>query len=489
VSVEKRGARRPEGEHVLALDLGTSGVCALVVGADGAVRARAWRALATRRPAPGRVEQDPDAWWARTQEAAAEALAAARLRAADLAAVGLATQRATAVAWDGETGRPLAPALGWQDTRAARRAAELGARGIHVASLASAVKLEWLLDSVPAVREAARAGRLRLGTPDVWLGERLSGGAAFATDAGQASCTGLYDLRRGTWSERVLEALSLDPAWLPSIVATDAVLAETPAALLGAPVPLAARAGDQQAAAFALEVHTPGEAKLTLGTAAMLDLHTGETVARPPRGAWPLVLWNLSEGSRALGLEGSVLTAGAAVAWLVELGLLARVDDVDAVAAAAESSLGVAFVPALQGLGTPFLDERARGHFAGLHAAARREHLVRAVLEGVAQRCADVAESLPLGEGPLRVDGGLARSRVLRQILADTLGRPLLCAAESESTALGAARLAGLAVGLWSCPAQACAGGASPEAVAPRLDQGERAAGRAAWGELLARLR
>jgi glycerol kinase len=355
--------------------------------------------------------------------------------------------------------------------------------------MASGTKFEGFLESVPALRGASDDGRLRLGTPDSWLGDRLTGGAAFVTDPGQASCTGLADGRARCWSERALARLGLEAAWLPAIVATSGVVGETPAELLGAPVPVAARAGDQQAASFAQGVLAAGAGKLTLGTSAMLDVHTGDAPVAPPPGTFPLALWRLAGDASSYCLEGTVVTAGDAIAWLVDLGLLTAPSDLDAMARSAEDTAGVTFVPALQGLGTPFLDAHARGAWLGLSRGARAPHLVRAVLEGVAQRCADLCDALPLEAGPLRVDGGLARSDVLTGLLADTTGREVLRAAEIETTALGAAQLAGLAVGLWSSPAEAAAVATAPDRVAPALEPGLRAERRAAWRHHVDRLR
>ncbi len=476
-------------EHVLALDLGTTGVRALVVGADGAVRARVWRPLAARFPQPGWLEQDAAAYWTQTDAAARAALADARLGARDLAAVGVVTQRATALAWDAGSGAPLAPALGWQDQRTRPRVRELNAQGIPVTTLPSATKFEWLLRHEPALVAAARAGRLRLGTPDAWLTDRLSGGAAFATDASQASCTGLFDLRSGCWSAPALALFGIDPGWLPALVATDAIAGETPRSWLGAPVPIAARAGDQQAAAFAQGALARGAAKLTLGTSAMLDLHTGDTVARAPRGAHALALWHLDAGERAFCLEGTVITAGAAVDWLIDLGLLGHASELDASAARAPHADGVVCVPALQGLGTPHLDDGARAILLGITRGTRAEHVVRAVIEGIAERCADVCEALALPPGPLRVDGGLARSDALLAALANALGREIWRAAETETTALGAAYLAGIATGVWRSAEAAVATAAPASRIAPAIGAGERAARRGQWQRALERSR
>lgn len=474
---------------VLALDLGTTGVRALAVGGDGRIRARAWRPIPSRFPRPGWLEQDPGEWRVRAEEVLREALAASGLAAREIAAVGVVTQRATAVAWDAQTGAALAPAIGWQDQRTGSRVRELVAQGIPVNTMASATKFEWLLAHEPGVRDAARAGRLRLGTPDAWLADRLGAGSAFATDASQASCTGLYDLRAGAWHAGALALFGLEREWLPALVPTSAIAGETPASLLGAPVPLAARAGDQQAASFAQGVLAPGLAKLTVGTSAMLDLHTGTAPSPAVNGSFPLALFELAGGERSFCLEGNVITAGAAIEWLVDLGLLADAARLDAVLAATPTANGVTFVPALQGLGTPYLDASARGALLGVTRGARAEHLVRAVVEGVAQRCADVVDAMPLAPGPLRVDGGAARCDGFVALLADLTGRSVWRAAEIETTALGAAQLAGLAAGLWTDAAAAAATAGAPEAIEPCATASERAECRAGWRRAIERVR
>ena len=476
-------------EHVLALDLGTTGVRALVVGGDGAIRARAWRPLASRFPRPGWLEQDPGEYWTRSEEAIRAALADAKLGGSDLAAIGVVTQRATALAWDARSGLPLAPAIGWQDQRTRSRVGDLVAQNIAVSTMTSGTKFEWLLRCEEAVGAAARSGRLRLGTPDAWLTDRLTGGSVFATDASEACCTGLYDLRAGGWSEPALALFGIARDWLPGLVATNAIVGETPRAWLGARVPVAARAGDQQAATFAQGAVAAGAAKMTLGTSAMLNVHTGEAPARVQRGAYPLALWEFASGPRAYCLEGTVITAGAAIEWLVDLGLLASASDLDRVAARAPTPEGVVCVPALQGLGTPHLDDGARGILLGLTRGSQGEHVVRAMIEGIAQRCADVCEAMAPPPGPLRVDGGLARSEAFTAALADTLGREVWRAAETDTTALGAAYLAGLAAGVWRSPAEAVATAAAPTRFAPQMEDAERGDRRAAWQRAVERSR
>ena len=483
-------------ELLLALDVGTTGARALLVRADGHVLARAYHPLSARFPAPGHIEQDPGEMWTRSLELLREALASGGAEARDVAAIGVVTQRAAAVAWDADSGEPLAPVIGWQDRRAAPRVAELQRLGIPISTLPTATKFEWQLRNQGAVATAAAAGRLRLGHPDAWLTDRLTGGAAHVTDPGQASCSGLYDLGSGGWNALACDVFGIDPRVLPELRATSEVVGETPAALLGAPVPVAARAGDQQAASFAQGVYAQGDAKLTLGTAAMLDVHVGERRegADPPsgqlaRGVFPLVLWRLGERPEAFCLEGSVITAGAVVDWLVALGILPEAAALDAVARRVATAEGVAFVPALQGLGTPFIEPEVRGLLGGVTRGTGTAHIARAAIEGIAHRCVDVCEALGLDARALRVDGGLARSDLLLQTLADLGGRPVRRAAETETTALGAARLAGLAVGVFASPADCLGLSPPPACFEPAADAARRDDARTRWRAVLERAR
>ncbi len=476
-------------ESLLALDLGTTSVRALVVRRDGAVLARAQRPISASYPHPGWSEFDPEELVARSGDVLREALASARLAARDVAGLGIVTQRASALCWDANSLRPLAKAQSWQDQRSAERVAEFRKLGIPLTTLASATKFEWWLKHDDAVCAAARAGRLRLGTPDTWLAARLTAGGAHVTDPGNASCTGLYDVAKGEWSQPLLDLFGVPRAALPRLISTSGVVGETPPSLLGTPLRVAALAGDQQAAAFAQGVQARGDAKLTLGSSAMLDVHTGASPADATPGSYPLALWTLADGTRAFCLEGTVITAGTAVEWLVELGVARDAAELSRVAASASSSGGVRFIPALQGLGTPYLDDGARGAFLGLSRGSGKAEVARALFEGIAQRCADVCESLPLADGPLRVDGGLAQSDFLLQALADLTGREVQRAAEVEATAIGAAFLAGLAIGVFATPRE-CLGLAAPATrVSPRLDAAQCAVERDAWRDALARIR
>lgn len=480
------------GDRLLALDLGTTSVRALVVAPDGRVLGRAREALEIAFPMPGRVEQDALAMWERAVSVMREALRVARTEARDLAGLGLVSQRGTSLAWDARTGRPLAPAIGWQDRRTDARVAELNRQGVPINALASATKLQWLIEECADVRTAAAAGHLRMGTLDAWLSERLSGGRCTVTDPGQAGATALYAAEKGAFSRRIVAFFGLDPAWLPDVVPTSGVVGETPADLLGAPVPLAARAGDQQAAAFAQGAVSRGRAKLTLGTSAMLDLCTADTVVGDVPGFYPLPLFSLADGTRTFCLEGTVITAAAAVDWLVEIGLLASADALDAVAGSVPDSGGVCFVPALQGLGSPHLDGDARGLLIGLTRGTTRAEIVRATLEGVAHRCVDVVDGLAghfAEDAPLAVDGGLAQSDLLVQRLADGLGRPVVRAAETETTAIGAALLAGLATGVYADIPEALATRVPGRTFEPAGPASDRAASRARWRQAIERTR
>ena len=472
--------------YLLALDLGSASVRALVVAASGSVCARAQRPLSASFPRRGWVEQDPNEMWRLSIEVLCEVMSQISVDPREVAALGVVTQRATAHCWDATTGEALAPAIGWQDTRTAERVRALRDLGLPINTLATATKFEWLLQNDSRVVEAARDGRLRLGTPDAWITSRLTSSAAHVTDPGSASCTALLDSTAGEWAPGLLELFHVPREALPEVVATSQVVGTTASELFGAPLPVAARAGDQQAAAFAEGVYAKGQAKLTLGTSAMLDLHVGSAPVAPRSGSYPLVLWQLGDSELSHCLEASVITAGAAVDWLVELGIGADAREVDRLAAEAGSTGGVLFVPALQGLGSPFLDESATAMFAGLTRGSGRSELARAVLEGIAHRCVDLCESLEL-VGELPVDGGLARSDFLLQAIADLGGVEILRAAEPETTALGAAFLAGLATDVFSSPADCQTRLRPATRFTPRTDSHHRTAERTRWRDLLNR--
>jgi glycerol kinase len=352
--------------------------------------------------------------------------------------------------------------------------------------MTAATKYEWL------VREhAAGVARdaIRCGTIDTWLASYLTGGGVHASDHSNLSSSGLYDLVQGGFDERVLAELELDPAWLPAIVDSSGVLGETDPRTFGARVPLASLSGDQHAAMYAQACHSPGSVKLSLGTSGMMQLHAGTEIGTPGAGAYPLVLWSL-DGTRQFCHEGAILTAGAAAQWLRDgLGLVADLRQLEALARSVPTSDGVWAVPAFQGLGTPHLDLAARGLIGGLSRGATRAHVARAVLEGIAWRSAEVLDALAgaLPERParIRVDGGAATNDLLLELIADFTGVAVERPAVHESAVLGAALLAGRAVGLWN-DADVAASWRADRLFEPRLADDERATRRARWGRLVA---
>ncbi len=470
----------PVASNVLAIDAGTSRVRAVVIDAGARVLAERRRELPPRHPAPGRAEFDAGELAAVVLGLAREALA----EAGPVAAVGITNQRASTVVWDRASGEPVAPAQGWQDLRTHRACATLRRQGIRLAPNQAAPKLADILDAVDPERDRD----LCFGTVDAWLAWVLSEGALHATDPSNASATGL--LEAGTrWSPEVLEALRIPERSLPALVDSSGVLAPA-RALPGAP-PLAGLVGDQQASLLGQGCVEPGDTKITFGTSAMLDTLVGAAPAFPGNlgghGTFPIVAWRLA-GETSFALEGSELCAGGCVEWLRDLGLLESAEAAHAVASGCEDTGGVVFVPALLGLGTPWWDYGARGTFLGLTRGTGRAEIVRAVLEGVAARAADLVEATEADAGlaipALRVDGGMTENPTFVQAVADATGRPVEVSAVREATALGAAFLAGRAVGLWRDAGAAAARRPPGSVVEPR-----RRPDRARWYEAVARAR
>lgn len=440
--------------YVLAIDEGSSGVRALLFDREGRVVSRSYREVAAICPQPGRVEQDAELIWERTLEVARDAVARAGAAGHDLAAIGLTGQRSTAVVWDRSRGKPLHHALSWQDLRTVERCGKLLAEGHFVMPLAAATKLEWLIQNVPEVREAVRRGDALCGTIESWLVWKLSAERRHLTDASFASASGLYDHFAGGWSRPLIDVLGIPAHVLPEIRASSESYGNADPAWLGAPVPIAGMAGDQQAALFGQTCFDPGNAKTTYGTSAMVDLNVGQTPAFSSRGAYPLVAWKLGDET-TFCLEGQAITAGAAIQWLRDgLGILGATAESDGVARTVADTGGAWAVPAFQGLGTPHLDSAARAALGGLSRSTTRAHVVRAVLEGIAFRCREVIEAVT-ADFPsarptvLRVDGGAAANDFLLQFQSDILGIPVERPESLEAASSGAAFLAGLAVGFW----------------------------------------
>jgi glycerol kinase len=439
--------------NILAIDQGTSATKALLTGPGGEVLGRAEVPVRTTAAGGDGVEADPEELWRSVVSAGARALAAAR---APAHAVALANQGETVLAWDKATGKPLSRAIVWQDRRSAAicerlssRAAELGRiTGLPLDPYCAAPKITWL-------RENVTTGGV-VTTTDTWLLHRL--GAAYVTDAATASRTMLLDLDAVKWSEQACEAFGVDPGSLPRVADCAGVVGES-TAFGNRPLPVAGIAVDQQAALYAHGCVRPGDAKCTYGTGAFLLVTTGEKAARSSAGLSASVAWRLA-GTAAYCLDGQVFTAGSALRWLAEVGVLGAPADLDGVAGTVPDSGGVTFVPALAGLGAPQWAPHARGQLAGLQLSTRRGHIARAVAEGIAASVALLAEAAAADLGgpltSLRVDGGLTRSRVLLQAQADLLQVPVRASRTPDATALGVAALAGLALGeAGSPPAEA----------------------------------
>jgi len=450
---------------ILALDQGTTSSRAIVFDEAGGIRGSAQQEFRQIFPLPGWVEHDATEIWATQSGVMHEALAKAGVTARDVAAIGITNQRETTVVWERATGRPIANAIVWQDRRTAPLCDELRTSGkamliaektgLVIDAYFSGTKLKWLLDNVPGARERALRGELAFGTIDSWLIFQLTGGAAHVTDASNASRTLLFDIRRGEWDDELLGLLDVPRSVLPQVVASSGVCAET--LLDGVSVPIAGIAGDQQAALFGQACLAPGLAKNTYGTGCFLLMNTGTNAVASRNNLVTTVAWKRGD-TLDYALEGSVFIAGAVVQWLRDgLQIIRSASDVEPLAASVEDTGGVYFVPAFAGLGAPHWDAYARGSVFGLTRGTTGGHLARAALESIAFQSADVLDAMQKDAGitlsELRVDGGATANDLLMQFQADVLGVPVVRPKVLETTALGAAYLAGLAVGYWKSDA------------------------------------
>lgn len=451
---------------VVALDQGTTSGRSVVYDADGQALASASREFTQYYPQPGRVEHDPGEIWSIQLATLREALGRCGRDIGDVVAIGITNQRETTVVWERASGRPVAPAIVWQDRRTASLCEHLREQshedevrqrtGLLLDPYFSATKLRWLLDEQPGLRERAVRGELCFGTIDSWLVSRLTGGRRHLTDVSNAARTLLFNIHELGWDDWLLGLFDIPRALLPEVCPSAGPLAKTDPDLLGRAIPVTGIAGDQQAALFGQACFQPGMAKNTYGTGAFLVMNGGER-ATPNPGSLATVAWQLGEAAPCYALEASIFVAGAAVQWLRDgLGLIDTAAEVEALAASVPDSGGVYFVPALTGLGAPHWDPEARGLIIGLTRGSTAAHLARATLEALAFQTRDgldamlAATGLSLGE--LRVDGGAARNDLLMQFQADLIGRPVLRPRVTETTALGAAGLAAIGAGLTDLP-------------------------------------
>jgi glycerol kinase len=448
--------------YVLALDQGTTSSRAIVFDGKGRPVAAAQREFRQFFPEPGWVEHDAEEIFRSQLACARGALAKAKLEPGDLSAIGITNQRETVAVWDRHTGRPVHRAIVWQDRRTADRCEMLEKEGLAGAIRAktglvidpyfSATKLEWLLANVPGARSRAEKGELLCGTIDTWLAWKLSGGKLHISDVSNASRTQLYDIHKSDWDGELLEIFGVPRRMLPDVVLSSQIYGATAKSMLGAEVPIAGIAGDQQAALFGQACHEAGMAKNTYGTGCFLLLNTGAEAIESKSG---LVTTCAAQAPmKQYALEGSVFIGGAVVQWLRDgLKLIKRSVDVERLAASVRDSGGVYFVPGFAGLGAPHWDPYARGTIVGLTRGSNAGHIARAALESIAFQSAELLHAMEKDSGvqstELRVDGGAAADNLLMQFQADLLGIPVVRPRVLETTALGAAYLAGLATGVW----------------------------------------
>ncbi|MBG0717370.1 glycerol kinase GlpK [Microbacterium sp. 2C] len=492
-------------QHVIAIDQGTTSTRAIVFDAAARPVASAQREHAQIFPRAGRVEHDPIEIWANAQEVIAHALRDAGLTAADVAAVGVTNQRETAIVWDRRTGQPIHNALVWQDTRTQPRIDRLIARrgvgafaeqtGLPLATYFSASKIAWILDNVDGAREAAAAGDLLFGTPDTWVVWNLTGGVdggIHVTDVTNASRTLLMDLRTLDWSDDLLSVWDIPRAMLPEIRSSSEVFGDVrqPAALAG--VPIAGILGDQQAAAFGQTAFEAGESKNTYGTGNFLLVNTGTDIVRSAAGLITTVAYQVGDDAPRYALEGSIAVTGSLVQWLRDnLGVIRTSDEVEQLAASVADNGGAYFVPAFSGLFAPYWRPEARGALVGLTGYVTKAHLARAVLESTAFQSRDVIEAVVADAGRpltlLRVDGGMTRDALLMQFQADILGIPVVRPKVVETTSLGVAYAAGLAVGVWSSLDELRAHWQEDVRFEPRMGAEERSRRYRQWKKAVAK--
>jgi glycerol kinase len=482
---------------ILALDQGTTSSRAILFDQLGAVRATAQKEYTQYFPQPGWVEHDAQEIWATQYGVAMEAMAMAGVGPKEVAAIGITNQRETTIVWDRKTGEPVCRAIVWQDRRTAGFCDQLKRDGLEkliraktglvIDAYFSASKLRWMLDHIPNGHAAAENGELAFGTVDAWLLWKLSGGTLHITDPSNASRTMLFNIHIGAWDDDLIDIFKVPKAMLPRVVRSSEVYGE--AAGLG--IPLAGIAGDQQAALFGQACHSPGMVKNTYGTGCFMLMNTGAQPVESSHNLVSTVAWDTGAGM-AYALEGSIFIAGAVVQWLRDgLGIIKRAADIEALAASVPDNGGVYLVPAFAGLGAPYWDQYARGSISGLTRGSTAGHIARAALEGIAFQVGDVLSAMEADSGicitELRVDGGATANNMLMQFQADVLGVPVVRPAIAETTALGAACLAGLAVGFWRTMDEIAAQWKAERRFEPAMAPAKRDKLRAGWKKAVSR--
>jgi len=494
--------------HVLALDQGTTSSRAIIFDETGRPVASAQREFKQHYPEPGWVEHDPEEIWRTQRDVAREALRGANLKAEDLVACGIANQRETAIVWDRQNGKPIYPAIVWQDRRTAARCSELkevGAEslvrertGLVLDPYFSGTKVAWILDHIPGARRRAELGELAFGTVDTWLVWNLSHSKTHVTDVTNASRTMLFNIHSGDWDPELLQLIGVPRAMLPDVSPSSHSFGMIAPTVLGAPVPITGVAGDQQAALFGQGCHKPGMAKNTYGTGCFMLMHTGSKVVQSKNGLLSTAAAQLGravdarDAEREYALEGSVFIGGAVVQWLRdELKFFEASSDIERLASDVLDNGGVYIVPAFAGLGAPHWDPHARGAIIGLTRGSSRAHIARAALESIAYQSADLLDAMQKDAGEtlseLRVDGGAAANDLLMQFQADILGVPVVRPKVLETTALGAAYLAGLYTDVWKSREEIAAQWQADRRFEPGMARAEADGLLARWHDAVSR--
>ena len=453
-----------EEKFILALDQGTSSSRAIVFDRDGNVRSVAQKEFTQHFPKPGWVEHDPKEIWSSEAAVIAEAITAIGIGGLDIAGIGITNQRETTIVWDAETGEPVYNAIVWQDRRTSAFCDELKARGLVdrirektgliIDAYFSGTKIRWILDNVPGAREKAEAGKLRFGTVDTWLIWNLTRGEVHVTDVSNASRTMLFNINTLQWDTELLDLLGVPASMMPSVRSSSEVYGHTKTTIFAHEVPIAGIAGDQQAALFGQMCTAPGSVKNTYGTGCFLLMNTGEKPILSKNNLLTTVAWKIGDTVN-YALEGSIFVGGSVVQWLRDgLGIIKSSSEVEALAASVPDNGGVYFVPALTGMGAPYWDQYAHGTICGLTRGTTAAHIARAALEGIAFQTMDIVAAMEKDAGvrlsELKVDGGASRNNLMMQFQSDILGASVIRPRVTETTALGACYLAGLAVGYWS---------------------------------------
>ena len=453
-------------KYILALDQGTSSSRALVFDHEGNVCSVAQMEFTQHFPQPGWVEHDPMEIWASEAAVIAEAISKIGINGKDIAAIGITNQRETTIVWDAETGKPVHNAIVWQDRRTAAYCDELKARGLTdkirektgliIDAYFSGTKIKWILDNVPGARERAEAGKLRFGTVDSWLVWQLTKGEVHITDVTNASRTMLFNINTLEWDKEMLDLLGIPASMLPEVKSSSEVYGRTKTTIFAHEVPIAGIAGHPQAALFGQMCTTPGSVKNTYGTGCFLLMNTGTKPILSKNKLLTTIAWKIGDTVN-YALEGSIFVGGSVVQWLRDgLGIIRSSSEIEALADSVPDNGGVYFVPALTGMGAPYWDQDARGTICGLTRGATAAHIARAALEGIAFQTMDIVSAMEKDAGvklaELKVDGGASRNNLLMQFQSDVLGADVVRPKVTETTGMGAAYLAGLAVGFWASP-------------------------------------